>query len=341
MSDGEEIAGGAPRGRWLRLALAIAISAAILALLARHVDVDDVGAVLLNADPAGLGAGLGLYALLQSVRAVRYKLLAPAASMRVLLGVHAVHALLLRVMPMRTGELGFAWLMRRSGAGGFSDSLVGVALVRILDLAAVLAVFSVALVLFSGTFRADAEPSIALVVGVGAVAALAPLYVAPLLVLSHRALESALALTGMKRFARVARGSRALAAAVEAARQIRRRVLWQVTGLTIVQWGINFALIWVLLEAMGLHVSPAQAVLGGTGSVFGGLLPLAGVGNFGPLEAGWALGFAAVGVPTEQAVASGFGFSVISFTFSALTAVAGWLALPAARGGTKAPRDLP
>ena len=31
----------------------------------------------------------------------------------------------LRIMPMRTGELGFAWLMRRSGSAGFAQSLVG------------------------------------------------------------------------------------------------------------------------------------------------------------------------------------------------------------------------
>ena len=307
--------------------LAIALSAGILAFLARQVDVDDVREVLVGADPAGLAVGLALYALLQAIRAVRYKLLAPAATMRVLVGAHCVHALLLRVMPMRTGELGFAWLMRRSGAAGFTESLVGVLLVRVLDLTSVLAVFCIALLLSSGTFAAGSA-STAGAVAVGAIAGLAPLYLQPLLALAHRVLHAVIGATGLARFERVARGSRSLTSAVEGARRIPLSVLWQVMGLTVVQWGVSFALIAVLLHAMGLDVSIAQAVLGGTGSIFGGLLPLAGVGSFGPLEAGWSLGFAAVGVAAEDAIASSFGYSVISFVYAALVGALGWIGLP-------------
>jgi uncharacterized protein (TIRG00374 family) len=321
------------RGRrhgWLRLAVGIALSAGILAILAGQVDVDDVREVLVGADPAGLAIGLALYALLQAIRAARYRLLAPAAPVRVLLGVHAVHALLLRVMPMRTGELGFAWLMRRSGAAGFAESLIGVLLVRVLDLTSVLAVFAVALLLSSDTLAGGSHASTAGAVTVGAIAALAPLYLQPGLALAHRAVDGLLGATRLARYERIARGSRSLTEAVQGARRIPRRVLWKAMGLTLVQWGVNFGLIGVLLHAMGLRVSIAQAVLGGTGSVFGGLLPLAGVGNFGPLEAGWSLGFAAVGVPAEEAIASGFGFSVITFAYALLVGALGWLGLPRA-----------
>ncbi|MCZ7687014.1 MAG: flippase-like domain-containing protein [Sandaracinaceae bacterium] len=320
-----------PRGKrrpWLRVALGLAVTAALLALLARYVDLEDVRDVLVGADLSWVALGLVLYVALQAVRAVRFKLLAPEASMRLLLGVHAVHALLLRVMPMRTGELGFAWLMRRSGAVGFTQSLVSVLLLRILDLASVLAVFAAALALFSGTFREDAAPNTALAIGVGVVAALAPLYLRHLLVLAHRVFDGALAATRLARVSSVERGQRSLRTAVASTGTIPQRVLWQVTGLTVVQWAINFALFWVLLEAMGIEVSVAQSILGGTGSVLGGLLPLAGVGNFGPLEAGWSLGFAAVGVETESAVASAFGFSVISFAYSVVVGAVGWISLP-------------
>lgn len=229
---------------------------------------------------------------------------------------------------MRTGELGFAWLMRRSGAVGFTQSLVSVVLLRILDLASVLAVFAVALAPFGGTFRDGAAPSTALAVGVGVVAALAPLYIRHLLVLAHRVFDGALAATRLTRLESVERGQRAVGSAVDSVRRLPARVLWQATALTLVQWAVNFALIWVLLEAMGIEVSLAQSILGGMGSVLGGLLPLAGVGNFGPLEAGWSLGFAAVGVPTDVAVASAFGFSVISFAYSLVIGAIGWLSLP-------------
>lgn len=314
----------------LRIALGLAMTLGIGAVLMGYADPHRVYATIRGVDPLWLGAGLVLYAALQTLRAARYKLLAPAASARVLLGVHSVHALLLRIMPMRTGELGFAWLMRRSGAAGFAQSLVGILVVRILDLASVVCIFAAALALAGTTLRAGSAPSTGLAFAVGAVAAFAPLYIHRVLVLAHRFVRAILDALRLRRFPRVERGERALASALDEVGRLPGRVLWQVTGLTLVQWGITFALFWVLLVAMGIRVSIPQAILGGTGSVLGGLLPLAGVGNFGPLEAGWSLGFAAVGVATEDAVASAFGFSVISFGYAMIVGGLGWLSLPRA-----------
>ena len=84
----------------------------------------------------------------------------------------------------------------------------------------------------------------------------------------------------------------------------------------------------------------AQTVLGGTGSAIGTLLPLAGVGSFGTLETGWALGFAAVGVPTALAVTSALGFSLITVCYSVVSGLLGWLALAGAgRRATKTTSD--
>lgn len=327
-----------PRGwrarTWLRLALGAAISVGLLALLAREVDLDDVRDVLVGADPAWIALGLALYLLLQVVRALRFKLLAPEAPMRVLLGVQSVQVLLLRVMPMRTGELGFAWLMRRSGAGGFVQSLVGIAVVRILDLASLLAMFAGGLLVWNGRVQGLSHLVMAGAIGAGALAALAPLYLRHLLVLAHRMLDGTLAGIRLTRLPAVQGGQHALASAIDGVKRLPHGVLWQANALSVVQNGINFLLFGVLLEAMGVHVSGAQVVLGGTGSALGGLLPLAGVGNFGPLEAGWSLGFAAVGVPTDAAIATAFGFSVISFGYALVTGAVGWVSLPRPRAAS-------
>jgi len=315
-----------------RVALGAAGSVGLLGVLISRADLDRVGAVFARVDLGWLALGFGLYVGLQAVRALRYRRLAPEASARVLLGVHFVHALLLRVMPLRTGELGFAWLMRRQGAGGFTQNLVGVLLLRILDLATVLAVFALALVTFGATLRSDARPSLPVAVTVGILAILAPLYIRHLVRAAHSVLDGILGATRLTGLARVRRAQGAVQEAVRWSSELPSGVLWQLTGLTTVQWAVNFVLFGVLLAAMGVDVTAAQTMLGGTGSVLGGLLPLAGVGNFGPLEAGWSVALAAVGVPMELAIASAFGFSVISFGYAALTALAGWLMLPRPEG---------
>ena len=299
----------------------------LLGALAANVELSRVGRVFAALDGGWVGLGLALYVLLQCVRALRYRLLAPDAPARVLLGVHFVHALLLRVMPLRTGELGFAWLMRRHGAG-FARSLVGVLLVRVLDLATVLVVFAVGLLLFGGMGTSSSTRPALVLVAAGA-ALLLPLYLQHLVRLGHRALDALLMLARLERIERVARARVALSDAVSWSATLPRALLWQLTGLTFVQWVVNFALFFVLLAAMGIETTFAQTVLGGTGSVLGGLLPLAGVGNFGPLEAGWSLGFASAGLDRDLAIASAFAFSVISFGYALVTAGAGWLVLPA------------
>lgn len=290
---------------------------ALLGGLASRVDVSEVGRVLTGVDPALTAGGLAIYFVLQAVRALRFRSLAPTASTRLLLGAHLVHALLLRVMPFRTGELGFAWLMRRHGGGTMSQSLVGVLLVRVLDLTTILGLFAVALLVFGGA----PAPWLLGAAGLGA---LAPLGVRPLFRLAGHVVARAATLGD-----RLAGPAAALERAFVEAAALPARTLAGLHAITLVQWVVNFGLLWVMLAAMGVEATLAQAVLGGTGSVFGALVPVAGVGSFGPLEAGWSLGFAAVGLEAETAIASAFGFSVISFGYALATAATGWVMLPA------------
>ena len=60
-----------------------------------------------------------------------------------------------------------------------------------------------------------------------------------------------------------------------------------------------------------------------------GFLPVSGIGSFGALEAGWALGFVLVGLETPIAVATAFGFSIVTLVYAALFGLVGWIWLGA------------
>lgn len=301
----------------LRALLGVVATVALLGWLLSRVELGQVGVVLIGLDAGWTGLGLTLYLVLQVVRALRFRRLAPRAGFRLLASVHFVQALLLRVMPFRTGELGFAWLMRRHGGDSMSRSLVGLLLVRVLDLTTITTLFAVALLTF---VRPDAWLALSALAGA---ATLAPLALPRLLAGGGRAIS---ALTQGR--ARLAGPGARLAAALEDAASLPARTLAELHGITLVQWALNFSLLWVMLAAMGVDASVAQTVLGGTGSVFGALVPVAGVGSFGPLEAGWTLGFAAVGMDETVAVTSAFGFSVVSFGYALVSAGLGWALLP-------------
>jgi uncharacterized membrane protein YbhN (UPF0104 family) len=106
----------------------------------------------------------------------------------------------------------------------------------------------------------------------------------------------------------------------------------------LVLWLLTFGGFFAIMRSFSLPVGVSQTVLGSTAAVVTGFLPIGGIGNFGTLEAGWALGFALVGLEQEQAVASGFGVSLTTFSYAALLGLLGWIGLARA-GGRKASVD--
>jgi uncharacterized membrane protein YbhN (UPF0104 family) len=65
-------------------------------------------------------------------------------------------------------------------------------------------------------------------------------------------------------------------------------------------------------------------VFGSTVAVIGNALPISGIGNWGTLEAGWAVGFLMVGLSKEKAIATGFGIHIIIFIVCAVISFFCW-----------------
>jgi glycosyltransferase 2 family protein len=313
-----------PARRWLlRIVVGVIVSGALLGVLLTQVDVRRVGAVLAGMRADMLLAGFFVYVVLGIVRAVRVRLLIPNAPLSSFYAITSVHQLLLRILPMRTGELGFAWLMRRSGGAGFAQSLVGLILLRVLDVTTIFVIYAVAALAFE-RMHGSARSTLAIVALTLAGIALA-LSARALLGLAHRIVDRVVVALRLHRFGTIDRIRGALADAVAWSATLPRRVLWQATALTFVQWLVAFFFVFVLALAARLDVTASQATLGGVGTVLGSMVPLPGIGTFGGLEAGWAAGFSLAGVPREDAIASAFGYSVASLVYSVATALPGWI----------------
>jgi uncharacterized membrane protein YbhN (UPF0104 family) len=130
------------------------------------------------------------------------------------------------------------------------------------------------------------------------------------------------------------------AVSAEVAHTSRRALAAQIAVSTLM-WLAYYVEVYVLTQAFGLPVSLEGAILGGTAATVTGFLPLSGIGSFGPLEAGWAVGFGLVGVAQGAAVASAFGFSLATFAYTAIHAAVGWVVVArwgrAAAAGAAAP----
>jgi uncharacterized membrane protein YbhN (UPF0104 family) len=315
------------RSLLIKIAIGLLITGSLFYFLLRYLDPREVAALFAGARGSLLAAGLGFWVVIYVGRACRFVLLAPRTPFATMLAITAVHAFLLRLLPLRTGELAYAFLVRRAGSAGLGESLIALLLVRILDSTCVVILFAVALAFHQGTYLGDrqlgiAAASVAALLGAALVAALPTL------------LRAGLALSrGAARLLRLtARLGRLLdkgGEAVAAFARVRRGTVLAVAGLSMLLWLLTFGAFFAIMRAFLMPVDVAQTVLGSTAAVVTGFLPIGGIGSFGTLEAGWALGFALVGLDRTRAIASGFGVSITTFGYGAVLGLLGWIGLQA------------
>lgn len=310
-----------------RLLVGTAITGALFVVLSRFVDWPQIAKLAKQARAGVLAAGLALYVVLYLVRAWRFVLLAPRTPFSVMLCITAVHNLMLRLMPMRTGELAYAYLVRRAGTAGMGESLLGLVLLRLLDATTIVVIFAVTLALNRTLYRGDSQLGLIislLIAATGVVAVLAFGHALRLGVWISRSLAR---VTRLSRVPAVTRLIEKLQHAVESHARMSAGSMIRLSAVTILHWMLTFGIIFTVVRGFAIDVSLPQAILGGTAATVSGFLPIAGIGNFGALEAGWALGFALVGLPPPLAVASAFGFSMVTFGYALLLGASAWFAL--------------
>jgi hypothetical protein len=76
---------------------------------------------------------------------------------------------------------------------------------------------------------------------------------------------------------------------------------------------------------MGIQLEPIQILFASSFAVFSTMLPIQGIGGFGTMEGGWALGFIAVGAAEEVAINTGFGFHLIVLLFTITLGIYGYI----------------
>ncbi len=241
-----------------------------------------------------------------------------------MLSITALHALSVMVLPARTGELTLIYLLRRWEAVRVGRG-AGILLVsRFYDLFAVILFSLGALGLYQ--FRLERAGGGLILGAVGLVLALAlgaMLLIRPLWTWALTLWKAILERFGWA-------GNRLADAATRAGFEVEA-VLREASGgslaprlllASLLVWMGWFGTAWALLGAMGFgRLSFSQVVIGSTGGVLTGVLPVNAVGNWGTMQAGWTAGFALFGVSPQDGIATGFAVQIYVLLFTAVFAL--------------------
>ncbi|MCX7682547.1 MAG: flippase-like domain-containing protein [Anaerolineae bacterium] len=326
---------------WRQWLLAAIISVVLVGLLLTQVeDWRDTIEALQQIRPVALGLALLGYVALSLIRSGRFLLLLPrrSAPFGALWHITCMHTLANYILPARTGELTYIALLRARGVS-VADGLASLALARLLDLAAlaVLVLGAVALAaerqMYFGALRWFA-------LALGVILLLVLFWADRLAGVMVRALAWAAGRLGVRQWGVVHRG---LAGAERTAGALgafaHSRELYAITlALSLLQWAVNFAVYYALLNGLGLGLDLSGTVIASSIASLVAVLPVQGLIGFGTYEAGWTVGLVPLGVARSTAIATGFSIHILMLLLSVLlvglSLCSAWLIrLGAARGG--------
>lgn len=288
-----------------RIALGIGFSIGIVALAWPHLSQSVLHRTLADLD-VGLAVGaFCIYFAVTGLRAVRFIIAGAHMGGGQAFAVAAAHSALLRVMPLRSGELAYGMLLKRMGGGSFGEGLAALLMLRILDLAVLMPLAAgVAISLSAGPRSTWIGAAMALLSGLLMAVFFFLRKISNWLVaqIPYRDTDPRWR-RAIGRFARTLDDTYTLS-------PLRRMAL---IALTLVLWVGIIAWFQLFLMALGAvdtwRFGFEASILGFVGSI----LPVSLIGSFGPMEGGVASGLIAIGKNAELAVASAIGVSALTF----------------------------
>ena len=296
--------------RRIWLGLSVAFSVAAVVLVGRWLDWEGAYGLLVAAEPAWLLAALVAFIANYWLRTWRIRWLLAQESMPFLrlLGVTSLYGMFNYLMPAKSGEISFLYLVRRHVGVAVSQGAAGLIIARFFDLATLALFLPAAVFAFH-----DRLPSWL----VGASAAYCALVGAAGLVLARLVNGTRTGPPPARPPAVVGWGQRlagAVRALLEGLRAIHRRGqyarLWLVTAGI---WGCIYANLYAIVASLGYEPDLLELVVLSMFLVPMTLLPVQGLANVGTHEAAWIAAFAIFGYPMSESLSIAVTSHVVLF----------------------------
>lgn len=272
-----------------------------------------VSSLPIEAYALALTVHVGIYLL----RAWRFRVLIPRAvrpSYARSLVSSSAHNLASYVLPAKTGEASFVVYMRTHAAVPASSGLASLVVSRVLDLTIMCGLLGVTCLVLAraGTYPKlwwlD-ETGLMLVAATGVFGLLSWRVdlLARLVSAVARALQFERFDFGRRLLERMGSVTEALRIAGGSGKLV------YAAFLTVPVWLGVFAFYAVLAIPMGLpeHIRFPEATFGSSLAMLANLLPINGMAGFGTQEAGWVVGFSALGIERDLALSTGVGVHLV------------------------------
>lgn len=314
---------------WRRLA-AVAVTVVLVVVLLRQASPAQLIRAVASLPAWSLAGAFACYLVSVALRTVRWSVLIRSTRVRLwdLFPVTCLHNFYNNLMPARTGEVSFVYLVRRYFGVTTAEGVAVLVTARVLDFLVICSYLSL-LLLFAS--EGTAVHGVAVLVAAAGVAAL----LAAVLLHLDRVARLGLALIG-RLFAllgldRNRVGALALHKGGQVAEQLgliaSRRSLLVPLALSFASETCIFGMYAIILAGLGISLPFPRVAVGVSFAESSSILPVYSLAGFGTIELAWAIGFLLMGLSRADAILSGFTAHLVIVAFFLVLGLSGWALL--------------
>jgi len=305
----------------LRYLLALIITVSILYVLLQHVSIDEIVNVILRIPIRYLILGFLIYTTNIVFRVFRFMVLLDGRLGLVeLFQIVNISTLANNIFPLRTGELSYIYLVKKTGNVRLSQTIASLIIARLFDFIAICLIF-----LFCVLLMRDIPQlflSVLYIVGLFVflflcVLALFFVYKKILIKALWRVIEKA----GLSRFKYINLFMSKLEELLHAFSVIKTSKIVLVLFFSIMSFILSCLLGALLLFASGYSFPLLNISLGVIILKLTTILPINGIAGFGSSEGIWTLVFIPMGMDKESAIITGFVIHIVNLVYISILGI--------------------
>lgn len=310
--------------------LAILITIILVGILFTQISLSDVLSTLLSIDPVFILAGFVVYIGIYVLRAWRFHiLLNKEVSVTDLFSIGCVHNMLNNLLPARSGELSYVYLLKSEHDKTTGEGLGTLIIARIFDFI-IITIFFLLLFLFMGNLAPGFMVLVFLGIfflGTMVVLLLALLFYGNAILRRFKRFSARLDFKKFQLGSYITKKSEETLSCFETYKAGTINKHLSVILLSVGIWIFSYLNFYLIACSMNIDLGYIPVLFASSFAVFSTVLPIQGIGGFGTMEGGWALGFIAVGTPKDIAINTGFGFHLVMLAYTVFLGVFGYLSI--------------
>ena len=296
----------------------------LVAILLSQISLSDIATTITNIDPIYLVIGFIIYICCYLLRTIRfYILLNKKVSIKDLFAIVCVHNMANNILPARTGEVSYVYLCKKLHNISVGEGVASLMVARMFDFIAISLLFLLSAMSIKNLpdMIYNVVWGIAVLLIVVVLLLIGLLYFGKSWLVRVKKIVDTFGIRHFRSTQYLLRKMEEMESSFKYAKPTRIIVMAGILSVFISL--LVYLVTFVLVNAMGLNLPIQHVIIGSTISMFTILLPIQGVGGFGTIEGGWAVGYMAIGIPKQIAIASGFGVHIISFIYTLIMGILG------------------